>query len=361
MPTTSDHGPRAALSARSFVFGDDRPFASCHASTLLPLADGRIMVAWFGGSHERHADVAIWAATRNPGGQWSAPTVLADEAGLPHWNPVLARSPSGRLVLFYKVGPDCMRWRTRVLASREVGATWSKPVELPALDGFPPGPVKNKPIALADGSWLAPTSRETPTAWDAAVTRSRDDGESWELAGPVPLDHAEFEGKGVIQPALWESAPGIVHMLLRSSAGRIYRSDSADSGRSWSAASPTELPNNNSGIDLACVPDGGAAGGADVLALCHNPVPASWGKRTPLVVSLSADNGLSWEDPIVLEDEDLPEDEEQIRLTKAYRPTEFSYPAIVADGTTLRITYTWKRARICYREITVPGPGTGQR
>jgi len=44
----------------SFVFGKDRPFAQCHASTVVESKDGTIIVAWFGGSHERGADVGIW-------------------------------------------------------------------------------------------------------------------------------------------------------------------------------------------------------------------------------------------------------------------------------------------------------------
>ncbi len=35
---------------------------------------------------------------------------------------------------------------------------------------------------------------------------------------------------GVIQPTLWESSPGHIHMLLRSTRGAIFRSDSIDYG-----------------------------------------------------------------------------------------------------------------------------------
>ena len=42
---------------------------------------------------------------------------------------------------------------------------------------------------------------------------------------------------------------GVYHMMLRSTEGRIYRSDSTDALH-WSDPVPTELPNNNSGFDL---------------------------------------------------------------------------------------------------------------
>ena len=340
--------------SREFIFTDDQPFASCHASTVLPLSDGRVLAAWFGGSYEGHGDVAIWLSERAsertgaaPGG-WSAPRRVADQDGLPHWNPVLAEAPDGFIHLFYKVGPTCSSWCTRVMASADGGRSWSDPVEPPESGGYPVGPVKNKPIVLADGSWVAPTSRETATAWDAAVTISADSGASWEIGGPVPIDRERFTGKGVIQPTLWESSPGRVHMLLRSTAGRVYRSDSADGGRSWCTAYATGLPNNNSGIDLTRLADA-------TLALCLNPVPADWGKRTPLVIVFSRDNGESWGDELVLEDEDPPVDESKVKLDRAHRANEFSYPAIVAHDGDLIVTYTWKRERICFRRIVTPG------
>jgi predicted neuraminidase len=330
--------------SREFIFTEDRPFASCHASTLLPLPGERVLAAWFGGPYESHGDVAIWLSVRAGNGTWSVPRKVADEEGLPHWNPVLATAPDGTVHLFYKVGPNCREWRTRFITSADGGESWSKPIEPPVAGGYPVGPVKNKPIVLKDGTWLAPTSLETETTWDAAVTISRDNGRVWELGGPVPVDHGEFSGNGIIQPTLWESAPGALHMLLRSTAGRIYRSDSIDGGRTWCLAYATELPNNNSGIDLAQSADG-------TLALCHNPVPADWGKRTPLIVAFSNDNGSTWTDELILEDDDPPIDEQSVKLDRAHRANEFSYPAIVAHGSKLLVTYTWKRERICYREI----------
>jgi len=53
-------------------------------------------------------------------------------------------------------------------------------------------------------------------------------------------------------------------MLTRSNAGSIYRSDSQDNGQIWSPAYPTELPNNNSGIDLVRLDDSS-------LILAYNP------------------------------------------------------------------------------------------
>ena len=85
-----------------------------------------------------------------------------------------------------------------------------------------------------------------------------------------------------------------MHMLLRSSEGFVYRSDSADDGETWCSAYALSLPNNNSGLDLVRT-----AGG--VLYLVCNPVAANWGQRSPLSLFKSTDEGASWQKLLDLE------------------------------------------------------------
>lgn len=144
-------------------------------------------------------------------------------------------------------------------------------------------------------------------------------------ASDIPVSEQSFYGRGVIQPSLWESRPGEVHMLLRSTEGQIYRSDSPDGGLTWSEAYPTGLPNNNSGLDVARLDDG-------TLVLCSNPVGANWGPRTPLTLDISRDNGLTWRREAVLEDGE----------------GEYSYPALIVHGGILYLTYTWNRENIAF-------------
>ena len=117
-------------------------------------------------------------------------------------------------------------------------------------------------------------------------------------------------------------------MLLRSTRGHVYRSDSTDGGSSWCAAYATPLANNNSGIDLVRRADGS-------LVLACNPVEGNWGRRSPLSLLGSTDNGASWQRLLDLETGE----------------GEFSYPAIIADADSLHLTYTWNRCNIAYRRI----------
>ena len=314
---------RNLLLIREHIFDDDRPLAQCHASTLVRLRNNRILAAWFGGTREGNNDVGIWIAQRFQG-RWSPPKLAAKVKDEPHFNPVLFSAPNGGVHLFFKVGPNPLEWRTWAMTSADEGASWSEPRELAPNDDLTPGPVKDKPIVLKDGTWLAPNSVQTTEGWDVFVDRSSDGGISWEHSDFVALDHENFEGKGAIQPTLWESEPGQVHMLVRTTAGRIWRSDSIDSGRSWKPLYETDLPNNNSGIDITKLHDG-------TLALVHNPVETH-GVRTPLSIALSFNNGKTW----------------PYRLDIETEPGEYSYPAIIPTTLGMAITYTWRRERIAF-------------
>lgn len=314
------------------IFEPEKYFAQCHASTLVLAANGDVICAWFGGTYEDHPDVAIWM-NRRVGGIWTEPFIVADEEGIPCWNPVLSKNSNGRLFLYYKVGKTPRVWHTMYTYSDDDGLSWSFPKELVEGDIGGRGPVKNKCIILSNGEMLAPASIETDTSWDAFVDRSID-GIVFEKSGLVPIDHTKLTGKGIIQPTLWESQPGQVHMLLRSSEGSIFRSDSDNYGKSWSPAFQTVQPNNNSGIDVVLT--------EGVLALIHNPVRGNWGARTPVKLSLSEDNGQTWRETIVLDHNEEPKDK---------LDGEFSYPAIVANGRNLFICYTWKRRTVAFWEV----------
>ncbi|MDQ8737941.1 sialidase family protein [Paenibacillus sp. LHD-38] len=314
---------------KEYIFEEDRPFRSCHASTLVVLPDETVVAVWFGGSREGAGDVAIWAS-RRAGGVWTEPQKLADREGMPHWNPVLFRRDDGILLLYYKIGERISSWTTMVMTSSDGGLTWTYPKQLVDGDIGGRGPVKNKPVVLSDGTIAAPASLEPD--WDAFVDLSTDGGETWVRSETVPLDHSALLGKGIIQPALWESAPGNVHMMTRSTEGAIYRSDSEDGGRTWCPAYVTDLPNNNSGFDLVKT-DGG------LLALVYNPVRpeagSTKGPRTPLVLRLSDDNGQTWHHELLLDQGEK----------------QYSYPSVVAMGNFLYVTYTWKRERIAFYRI----------
>jgi predicted neuraminidase len=304
-----------------FVFGDDRAFAQCHASTVAESTGGTLLCAWFGGTKEKDPDVGIWLS-RFVDGTWTAPARAAKVNETAHWNPVLFTDPKRGTYFFFKVGPEIPYWQTYWMETTDNGVNWSKPTELVAGDKGGRGPVKNKAITLSDGAWVAGASTELG-AWKPFADRSTDGGKTWTRSADFAIDKEKLKGKGAIQPTLWESAPGKVHALLRTTAGYVGRSDSEDGGLTWGPVYNSGLPNNNSGLDALRLADGR-------IVLIYNPVAKDWGPRTPLNLSISKDNGKTWDDLVSLE-------------TAA---GEYSYPGIVATKDGILVCYTWKRERV---------------
>jgi predicted neuraminidase len=327
------------------------PFQQSHASTLVELKDGDLLAAWFGGQHEGAADVAIWTA-RYSAGRWAAPVEAAREKDSPLWNPVLFHTLDGRLWLYYKAGPNPGAWSGVRQSSVDEGRTWSAAERLPA--GLI-GPVRAKPLVLADGTIVAGASVEAYKTWAAWVERSTDAGVTWQNLGPItvteaqdkaavpapepaadaagmvslgPEWHTPREFLGIIQPSVVSLGGERLRLYARSRtlAAKIVVADSLDGGRSWGPTHFLEVPNNNSGLDAVGLRDG------RVVLLCNN---VSRG-RSPLTLLVSRD-GEHFKPFATLE----------------AGPGEFSYPALIQrrDGD-LEMTYTWKRQSI--KHVHVP-------
>lgn len=326
-------GAKAAppVVSAGFIY-EQAPFPQCHASTIVETTRGSLLAAFFGGTRERHPDVGIWLSRREATG-WSAPVEVADGVQFskidgavvrhPTWNPVLFQPREGPLMLFYKVGPNPRSWWGMLTTSTDDGRTWSPPQRLP--EGVF-GPIKNKPMQLADGTILCPTSTESEeTGWTVHFELTRDLGRTWTVGGPINTQD-EFNA---IQPSLLVHQDHRLQVLCRSQESVITTSWSEDQGRTWSPMSATELPNPNSGTDAVTLLDGRQL----VVYNPTNTLAGEWGgPRSPLSVAISAD-GVNWRDVAELESDDAKHG--------------YSYPAVIQtrDGL-VHITYTWRRERI---------------
>ncbi len=311
---------RSAIVSSQYVF-ERAPFASAHASTIAQTREG-LVAAWYGGTREGAPDVGIWLS-RQVNGTWTRPVEVANGAqqrGMryPCWNPVLFEMPEGVLTLFYKVGP-LPGWWGMVRTSRDSGRTWSDARRLP--DGIV-GPSKNKPVRLADGSVLSPSSTESPDSsniWRVHFERTADNGQTWTLVNS-PASSGSRGEINPIQPSILIHSDGRLQAIGRSRSRRIFETWSTDLGKTWSPITLTALPNPNSGIDAVTLRDG-----RHVLVYNHTGQG-----RSPLNVAVSND-GRNWEAALILEDQ----------------PGEYSYPAVIQTADDLvHITYTWRRQRI---------------
>jgi len=313
-----------AVVTHEFIY-EKASYPSCHASTIVETAQGGLVAAWFGGTAEKNPDVCIWVSHYDKAKKtWTtgvevANGVQADGKRHPTWNPVLfqPRGKGAALMLFYKVGPSPQTWWGELRTSTDGGKTWGASQRLP--DGIF-GPIKNKPVQLADGTILSPTSDETdekPSKWRVYFERSTDGGKTWAKT-PFLNDGVAV---GAIQPSILFPGGSKLQAVGRTRQGKVFSVSSEDHGKTWGAMSLLDgVPNPSSGTDAVTLKDGRHL-------LVYNPVTKG---RTPLVVGLSRD-GRDWKQAVVLEDQ----------------PGEYSYPAIIqtSDGR-VHITYTWKRERV---------------
>ena len=326
-PSSQAASEETSILSSGFVY-DTASFPSAHASTIVETPQG-MAAAWFGGTDEGDDDVGIWFSLHD-GSSWSAPLEVADgvvgDRDYPSWNPVLFQPDNGPLVLFYKVGPNPREWWGLVRTSLDNGKTWSEETRLP--EGVL-GPIRAKPVLMADGSLLAGSSTEHD-GWVVQMERLKTpaDGQdmwsldwlaspgAWEVVGPLN-DAAQFEA---IQPTILHHSASSLQILCRSRQDVVTQAWSEDGGASWGDMTASELPNPSAGVDVVRLQDGR-------FLLIYNPTTDN---RRQLALATSTD-GEAWEQVMLLEDSE----------------GEYSYPAIVQsqDGM-VHITYTWRRERI---------------
>ena len=341
-PPVAKVGQEGLLVSEQIFSIASKPTQECHASTIVETSEGDLVAAWFAGTRERDPDVGIWVS-RKTGQRWTEPVEVVNgvqsmNLRYPCWNPVLFQPSNGPLMLFYKVGPNPREWWGMLTTSDDGGKSWSWPVKLGEhwAVGHLLGPVKNKPIQLADGSILCPTSTEVDIEgadgyWRVHFEVTRDLGKTWDVIGPIN-NGIEFDA---IQPSILTYENGDMQILCRTKQDVVSQSWSRDGGVSWSDMEATELPNPSAGTDAISLRDG-----RQLLVYNHTTRKTKVPSRQILNVALS-ENGTDWEMAMTLEWE------------KGERPGgqrhwgEYSYPAVIqtSDGR-IHITYTYNREGI---------------
>lgn len=330
LPELAVPGEGAYLSGELIYPLDNKPTPQCHASTIVETANG-FVAAWFGGTHEKNPDVGIWLA-KFDGQAWSKPVEVANgiqntELRYPCWNPVLFQPAEGPLMLFYKVGPDPRNWWGMLITSTDGGTTWSEPQKLGEGPlGHLIGPVKNKPIQLADGTIMCPSSTEEEkdegNDWRVHFELTQDLGQTWRVIGPIN-DGSQFDA---IQPSILIYPSGKMQILCRTKQNVISQSWSEDNGETWSQMTATELPNPSAGTDAVTLKDG-----RQLLVYNHTTREGEFPKKRNMLNLALSTNGLNWTPVMTLERQE----------------GEYSYPAIIqaADGL-VHITYTYRRESV---------------
>lgn len=275
------------------------PMIQNHAAFLHLLDDGALVCAWFGGTLEGKSDISIYASVLVKGStHWGPPQRLSDDPAHSEQNPVLFSAPGGTLWLFHTSQPSgnqdecCIRMAEVVRDAADphkLTTTGERYLDLPR-GCFVRAPV----IVRDDGAWLLPIFRcvQRPgQKWNgshdtAAVGVSVDDGKTWRL------DDIN-QSTGCVHMSPVSIGDGrVAAFFRRRQADFVYRSESSDGGRSWSAPQATDVPNNNSSLAAARLRDGR-------IAMICNPLNAlsSTDRRASLYDELGEDDGRPDADP----------------------------------------------------------------
>jgi len=350
-----------------------------HAANLTVLPDGAMACVWFGGTQEGVPDISAYFS-RLDNDVWSQPAKLSDDPTRSEQNPLLFVAPDGKVWLIWTAqisgNQDTAIVRHRI--SADGGRTWG-PIET-LFDIRPSGGtfMRQPIIVLDNGDWLLPVwycesipgqkwvgDRDT-----SAVKISSDGGQTWS-------DHDVPGSLGCVHMSIVDLRDGTLAAFYRSRwADNIYVSRSTD-GRIWTAPEPTDLPNNNSSIQVTRLANGhlamvyNASSAADAVdrrlglyddiedetddgkvmaAPAPNTRSAFWGApRAPMTLAISDDGGRTWP---YRRDLEVGDGYCMTNNSREQLNRELSYPTVCQgpDGM-LHIAFTYFRQAIKYVRV----------
>ena len=285
--------------------GPDNPRNS--ECAFVTLRDGSILMVYshfYGKSSRDYAAANLSSRrSRDEGVTWTTADsiVVPNEGGMNVMSVSLLRLAGGRIALFYarkNAHADCI---PMVRYSDDEAVTWSEPK--PCITDEPGYYVLNndRVIQLADGRLLMPVSRhQTPTQpWQARgrifCYLSDDEGKTWNRGAEIPNPDTVMTQ----EPGVVELRDGRIMMFMRTDAGVQYLSYSSNKGMTWSPAQRSKIPSPVSPASIKRIP------GSKTLVMLWNlndgSDPELKGKRTPLAVAISRNEGRTWIKPQMLE------------------------------------------------------------
>lgn len=175
----------------SLQLGDN--MAQMHAPIIVEGNPGELLLAFYAGEkvlnpdNKAITDCKIWLSRLNQKeNSWRVPEIIASSqeikpgVSVPCLDPVLCKTSTGKIHLFYKVGTSTENWTGYVKSSNDSGATWSAPRCL-APYGVT-GPHRCKPVELEDGSLVFAATRGSWNFRASCAERSNADLSQWETS-----------------------------------------------------------------------------------------------------------------------------------------------------------------------------------
>jgi predicted neuraminidase len=278
---------------------------------FIQLAGGRILFIYShftGDSSHDNAPGCLMSRLSTDGGRtWSArdQLVIPREGRMNVMSVSLLRLSDGSIALFYCRKNSTADCRPLMRISRDEAQSWSDPIEC-IIDETGYYVLNNsRAVQLKSGRLLLPVAQHggPGEAGRPFVTRGRamcyfsdDLGRSWQRSQTVLELHQDpLDTRGLREPAVIELINGRILMLCRTGLHCQYISHSEDAGRTWSAVLPAPIPSPDSPASIRRIPSTG-----DLLLIWNNN--GADNLRTPLTLAHSKDEGQSWQNLKILED-----------------------------------------------------------
>ena len=267
---------------------------------FINLKDGRILFVYShytGESGSDHAPAYLagrYSADRGETWTTTDEMVIPNEGGMNVMSVSLLRLQNGDIALFYlrkNSTDDCI---PMMRTSKDEAKSWGEAI--PCITDKEGYFVLNndRVIQLKDGRLaMAVALHNTPGGeWknqaDLFCYYSDDNGTTWKSSTKVPNTTDVITQ----EPGLIELKDGRLMMFIRASGGFQQLSYSSDRGETWSHIEQSNIPSPLSPATIERIP-----GTDDWLMVWNNndgSVEETRGKRTPLTVAVSEDEGVSW-------------------------------------------------------------------
>ncbi|MHC4510340.1 MAG: sialidase family protein [Planctomycetota bacterium] len=277
---------------------------------IIELKDERLCLIYtrFTGGSADHAAAHLAMRTSDDDGKsWSYDRIVVQRpGGLNVMSVSLMRLTSGEIALFYLRKTSKEDCRPLMCVSTDEAKTWSQPTVC-ITDKVGYYVLNNdRAVQLRTGRLLLPVAwhqgpgQGRDTAGVIMCYLSDDSGRTWRRSKD------SFKGYGpngqritVQEPGVVELKDGRLMMFMRTNAGSQYICYSQDGGETWSKAQPSSLASPLSPASIKRIPWTG-----DLLCVWndHSGIHRyPEGRRTPLCLAVSKDEGKTWSRSRIIE------------------------------------------------------------
>jgi len=333
---TSEHLPLLSSSRKVLAQADETVKRNSEAG-LVQFDSGELLLVWseFTSGSGDNDSAHIAARLLSTKGEFAGPEypLHTPKRCQNAMSVSLLRLQDNRLALLYieKVGPD--DWRPVLRFSEDEGKTWTESRDLlPVTRRFVVN--NDRFVQLSSHRLLLPTAFPgSDGPWRSSVWYSDDLGRTWHESNVlrVPASPA-----GAQEPGVVELASGLLLLWVRTDTGYFWQAYSSDGGATWSHLEPSQVEATLSPQSIKRIPETGD------LLLVYNPfhhelLPMA-GRRTPLRIALSQDEGRTWQ-PVG----DLEQDAEGF----------FCYPALCFVPDAVVCVYSDGWDKLVFKKITL--------